>query len=238
MFFIPFGTREADRKQRFAYITWLLAAINIGVFAYMIYLGFTYGELSLSGFLDNYAATPSDVTDGTPFEPGLLTSMFLHAGFLHLIGNMLYFLPFGDNVEDRMGHLRYLVFYLACGLIATLIFILFNPGSNTPLVGASGAISGILASYLVLHPKGRVKGLLVIVVFFTIVQLPAVLFIGYWFVMQLFSISVGSQIEGGGVAYLAHVAGFVAGLVLTPLMLAGTPKVRATREAGDNHPLL
>lgn len=222
MFFIPFGTKEPGRKQRFAYVTALLALLNVAVFAYMVYLGVTYGDVRLAGFLDAYAVTPADITDGTPLEPGILTSMFLHAGLLHLVGNMLYFLPFGDNVEDRLGHVRYLVFYLACGLIATLAFVLFNPGSTTPLVGASGAISGVLASYLVLHPRGMVRGLLVIVVFFTVVKLPAILFIGYWFVMQLFSISasVGPQIEGGGVAYVAHVAGFVAGLLLTPLLLA------------------
>lgn len=225
MFFIPFSTAEPDRRQRFAYVTILLALINIGVFAYMLYLGVTYGEVRLAGFLEAYAATPADVTDGTPFEPGLLTSMFLHGSLLHLLGNMIYFLPFGDNVEDRLGHVRYLLFYLACGLIATLVFVLFNADSATPLVGASGAISGVLAGYLVLHPRGRVKGLLIIIVFFTVVQLPALVFIGYWFILQLFSISasVGPQVEGGGVAYLAHVAGFVAGLVLAPILRASAP---------------
>lgn len=226
MFFIPFGTKEPYSKQRFAYVTWLLALINIGVFGYMIYIGVTYGDAALGGFLNAFAATPADVTDSTPFEPGLLTSMFLHAGLLHIAGNMLYFLPFGDNVEDRLGHFRYLLFYLICGLIATLVFILFNPSSTTPLVGASGAIAGVLAGYLVLHPRGSVNGLLIIIIFFTRVHLPAILFIGYWFFIQLYSISTSSgvQAEGGGVAYVAHVAGFVAGLILAPLLSLGVKR--------------
>lgn len=221
MFFIPFGTREPDRKQRHAYVTWLLALVNVGVFAYMIYLGVTFGEAQLASFLNNFAITPADVTDGTPLEIGIFTSMFLHAGLLHIVGNMIYFLPFGDNVEDKLGHLRYLLFYILCGLVATLVFVAFNPASTTPLVGASGAIAGVLAGYLALHPRGRVKGLLIIIIFITRVELPAILFIGYWFFTQLFStyVSFGAEVDAGGVAFLAHVAGFIAGLILAPLLL-------------------
>ncbi|MBA3757430.1 rhomboid family intramembrane serine protease [Candidatus Saccharibacteria bacterium] len=232
MFFFPFGTREANRKQRFAYVTLLLAAVNVSVFLYMLYLGVSFGEERLAGFFGDYAAVPADVTDGTPLEAGIFTSMFLHAGLLHLLGNMLYFLPFGDNVEDRLGHLRYLLFYIACGLIATLVFIGFNANSTTPLVGASGAIAGILGGYLALHPRGTVKGLLIIVIYITKVQLPAFLFIGYWFLTQLFSTyaSLGANVDAGGVAFLAHVAGFIAGLVLAPLMLATVKKSHPAHE--------
>lgn len=222
MFFIPYGTREDTRKQRFAYVTTLLVLVNVAVFIWELMVVVSLGEPALADTLNQYAAVPSDITDGTPLEVGLLTSMFLHGGLLHIIGNMLFLLPFGDNVEDRMGHVRYLLFYILCGLVATLVYTLFNAGSNVPLIGASGAIAGVLASYLVLHPRGRVKGFFFIIVLLIPVTLPAILFIGYWFVMQLFagvaSFGVSDAGSEGGVAYLAHIGGFVAGLVLTPFM--------------------
>jgi membrane associated rhomboid family serine protease len=238
MFFIPYGTREDTRKQRFPYITALLVLVNVAVFIWEIFIIATLGEPALAGFLDRYAAVPSDITDGTPLEFGLLTSMFLHGGLLHIAGNMLYLLPFGDNVEDRMGHFRYLLFYVLCGLIATLIYTLFNTGSNVPLIGASGAIAGILGSYLVLHPRGRVKGFFFIIILLIPITLPAVLFIGYWFVMQLFgsvaSFGIGDASTSGGVAYLAHLGGFVAGLVLTPFFAGKKPPLAHPHPA--HHP--
>lgn len=234
MFFIPYGTREDTRKQRFPYVTALLVLVNVAVFIWQVMIIVSFGEPALASFLDRYAAVPADVTDGTPFEVGLFTSMFLHGGLLHIIGNMLYLLPFGDNVEDRMGHLRYLLFYVLCGLIATIVFILFNPGSNVPLIGASGAIAGILASYLVLHPRGRVKGFFFIIILLIPITLPAVLFIGYWFVMQLFgsvaSFGIDDVSTGSTVAYMAHIGGFLAGLVLTPLF---APKKKPAPETAE-----
>lgn len=226
MFFIPFGTKEREGKRRFAFVTTLLALINIGVFIYMVYLGVTYGEARLLGFFNDYAAVPTDVTDGTPLEVGVFTSMFLHGGLMHLIGNMIYFLPFGDNVEDRLGHIRYLFFYIACGLIATLVFVAFHPSSPVPMVGASGAIAGILGGYLALHPSGKVRGLFIFIILITRVELPAILFIGYWFFTQLFSTyaSLGAPVDSGGVAFLAHVAGFIAGLLLAPILQANFRK--------------
>ena len=238
MFFIPYGTREDTRKQRFPFVTALLVLVNVAVFIWELIVVANLGESALAGFLDRFAAVPSDITDGTPFEVGLFTSMFLHGGFLHIIGNMLYLLPFGDNVEDRMGHLRYLVFYILCGLVATIIFIVFNAGSNAPLIGASGAIAGVLASYLVLHPRGRVKGFLFVIILLIPITLPAILFIGYWFVMQLFgsvaSFGISEVGSGTTVAYMAHIGGFLAGLLLTPLFAQKrSPSARLT----DTHDL-
>lgn len=218
--FIPFGTREAERKTRFPYVTAALVAINVAIFVYQIYLAVTYGEAQLAGFLNGFAVTPADVTDGTPLEAGLLTSMFLHGGLLHIVFNMLYLMPFGDNVEDRMGHGRYLLFYVACGLAASLVHIAFNPESTVPLIGASGAIAGVLAGYLVLYPRGYVRGLFFLWIIITRIELPAMAFILFWFAMQVFNsyVSLGVDTsEGGGVAFLAHVGGFIAGFVLAPI---------------------
>jgi membrane associated rhomboid family serine protease len=179
------------------------------------------GEPGLTEFLGRYAATPANIVNGPFLQIGLLTSMFLHAGLLHFLGNMLYLLPFGDNVEDRLGHFRYLLFYVLCGLAATLLFIAFNRSSMVPLLGASGAIAGVLGGYLVLHPRGTVKGIFFIIIIFLRVDLPAILFIGYWFIMQLFNSVAsfdGGEGSSGGVAFLAHVGGFLAGVVLAPLL--------------------
>ncbi|PLS81604.1 rhomboid family intramembrane serine protease [Candidatus Saccharibacteria bacterium] len=232
MFFIPFGTKERTRRQRFPYVTWALVLANIAVFAYQIYLQSSIGPAAFASFINLFATTPTDITDGTPFELSLLTSMFMHAGLLHIAGNMIYLLPFGDNVEDRLGHVRYIIFYLLCGFIATLVYVLFNPNSTIPLLGASGAIAGVLAGYLALHPTGSVKGLLIIIIFVTRISLPAFIFIGYWIATQIFySVSsFGTMSDEGGVAFLAHVAGFVAGLVLAPLLAAGRPKQDQAQE--------
>jgi membrane associated rhomboid family serine protease len=137
--------------------------------------------------------------------------MFLHGGFLHLGLNMLFFWVFGGNVEDRLGHLAYLVFYLVCGLLAGLAQMLAAPTSPTPMVGASGAIAGVLGAYFLLFPRSRVLTLVWLVIIARTVALPAVLFIGIWFLTQLFSLPEGA---GGGVAFAAHVGGFISGLVL------------------------
>ena len=151
----------------------------------------------------------------------ILTSMFLHAGWLHIIGNMWFLWIFGDNIEDQLGHFQYLLFYLLCGFAAAATHILLNFGSNLPTVGASGAISGVMGAYLLLFPRAKVLTLVVLIVFFTFWWLPAWVFLGYWFVLQFLS---GAQTIGqtgqetGGVAVWAHVGGFVAGLILIKLL--------------------
>ena len=141
-----------------------------------------------------------------------LTSMFLHGGWFHLIGNMWFLWLFGNNVEDSMGHVRYLAFYLLSGFAAAGVQTFMNPASVLPMVGASGAISGIMGAYIVLYPRVRVHMLVVLVIFITRIVVPAYLMLGYWFVLQLLGGSMAS--EGGGVAFWAHIGGFLAGALL------------------------
>jgi membrane associated rhomboid family serine protease len=181
-------------------------------------------ELSLGRYLDvfvmQYGAVPlrfirEESTIGR-FLP-LFTSMFLHGGWLHLGGNMLYLWIFGDNVEDRLGHARFLLFYLACGLAAALAQIYVNPTSTIPMVGASGAVAGVLGAYLVLLPQAQVLALIPIIFFFQLVELPAFLFLLFWFLMQFLNGAASiatTQATTGGVAWWAHIGGFVSGMAL------------------------
>ena len=150
----------------------------------------------------------------------LLTSMFLHGGWMHLIGNMLYLYIFGDNVEDRLGHAAYLLFYILSGTGAALIEVYFIQNSSTPLIGASGAIAGVLGAYFILYPRARVLTLIPLFIFFPIVEVSAFFFLGFWFIMQFFqgSLSLGAD-AAGGVAWWAHAGGFIVGAVLLPLFL-------------------
>ena len=147
----------------------------------------------------------------------VFTSMFLHGGWLHFLGNMLYLWIFGDNVEDRLGHAKYVLFYLFCGAAAALSHVFMNPASKLPIVGASGAIAGVMGAYFVLYPHSRVLALLPLFIFWEIIEVPAIIFLGIWFLMQFFtgigSIAAGATIETGGVAIWAHVAGFLAGVL-------------------------
>lgn len=146
----------------------------------------------------------------------LFSSLFLHGGWMHLIGNMLYLWVFGDNVEDKLGSVRFIFFYLLCGVIASLVHVSMDPTSTIPTVGASGAISGVLGAYLVLFPKARVLTLIPIFIFLQVAELPALIVLGLWFALQFINgmVSVGSGTAGmGGVAWWAHVGGFVAGMV-------------------------
>lgn len=225
IFFIPYGTVEKSKRRIFPFVNIAIVIGCVAIYLYQVYIVATLGIPALTSFTNEYAAIPSEVTDSTPLEIGLLTSMFLHAGLLHFVGNMLYLLPFGDNIEDCIGHLRYGLFYILCGLAATIGFILLNPDTSTPLIGASGAIAGVLGGYLALHPKGTVKGILIFVILLSRLNLPALVFIGYWFVLQLFSTvaSLGTE-EVGGVAYSAHVIGFIAGLLLMPIFTLTTKR--------------
>jgi len=151
-----------------------------------------------------------------PSEFTVLTSMFLHGGWMHLIGNMLYLWIFGNNVEDTMGHVRFVFFYLACGIVAALAQALPNPDSAIPMIGASGAISGVLGAYLLLYPRAHVLVLIPLGYFTRLVHLPAMFVLGFWFVLQLVSSALADSTRGG-VAWGAHIGGFVAGMALIPL---------------------
>jgi membrane associated rhomboid family serine protease len=167
-------------------------------------------EHDLNLFLRYYGVVPADF-----WIPSLITSMFLHGGWMHVIGNMWYLWIFGDNVEDRLGHGRFIVFYLLCGIAAALGQVAIEPSSTLPTIGASGAIAGVMGAYFVLYPNSRVLTL-VIWIFIQVVELPAVVLLGFWFVMQLLggvgSIARTAASEGGGVAFAAHVAGFLVGM--------------------------
>jgi membrane associated rhomboid family serine protease len=222
MFFIPYGTVESTPRRSFPYVNVFIVVLNVLVFAFQFYLLATLGQSGLEDFFAKYSFVPAAFSHNL-LQISLLTSLFIHAGLLHIVGNMAYLLPFGDNVEDRLGHAKYLFFYVVCGIIATIIYALFNLNSTTPLVGASGAIAGVLGGYIALHPtRSKVKGFLWIIIILIRIRLPALLFIGYWFLMQLFStvasLGPNTSAAGGGVAFLAHVGGFMAGLVLAPLL--------------------
>ncbi len=156
--------------------------------------------------------------------------MFLHGGLLHLLGNMLYLWIFGKSVEDSMGHVRFIFFYLLCGVIATFCHVFSNPDSRLPMVGASGAISGILGAYLLLHPRAKIRTLIPLGFFFRIIEIPAVLLLGFWIIIQVLygTQRMATSATGGGVAWLAHVGGFVAGLLLISVFQRSKNKMAHT----------
>jgi rhomboid family protein len=154
-----------------------------------------------------------------PAGATLVTSMFLHGGWLHLLGNMLYLWIFGDNIEDRLGRVRFVLFYLLCGVVAALGQGIADPRSEVPMIGASGAISGVLGAYIVLYPKAKVLVLVPLVVYITTLRVPAIVVLGLWFAGQLLSSLVAAPGSGGGVAFAAHVGGFVAGLMTIRLFV-------------------
>jgi membrane associated rhomboid family serine protease len=219
--------RDTIRSSSFPIVTAGLITANVLAFFYELSLG---RELEI--FVMQYGAVPRRF-----FAPGvpllervfpLFTSMFLHGGWFHLLGNMLYLWIFGDNVEDRLGHGRFLVFYLLCGLAAALTQIYLDPASRIPMVGASGAIAGVLGGYLHLFPHSRVLALIPIVFFFQIVEIPAFIFLVFWFLMQFLSGAASiatTQATAGGVAWWAHIGGFLSGLALGYVF----PKKRQTK---------
>ena len=202
------------------YVTGSLIGACVLVFLWQLSLG-SGGEAAFYGYgmiparLLGEAELPAGIPSVSPGAT-LFTSMFMHGGFLHLGGNMLFLWIFGDNVEDSMGHLRYLVFYLLCGVAAALTQALIEPNSTIPMVGASGAISGVLGAYILLHPQATVHTLVFLGFFATVVHIPAMIVLGLWFAMQFLSAAFTPTAEGG-VAFWAHVGGFIAGLVLVSL---------------------
>jgi membrane associated rhomboid family serine protease len=199
-------------------ITVGLILVNAVVFLYQLMLP----ERALQLFVAHYALVPAWFS-----VPALFTSQFLHGGWLHILSNMLYLWIFGDNVEDRLGHVPFLIFYLGAGAVAAVLQTLFNPFSSVPMVGASGAIAGVMGAYFVLYPQSRVLTLIFLFLFIDIVEIPAIFFLGIWFVMQLLS-GVGSlgvsNATGGGVAFWAHVGGFVAGLLIGLVLRGRGPR--------------
>jgi membrane associated rhomboid family serine protease len=211
--------KDRNPTYRFPVVNIAIIVANIAIFLYEVSLG-----SRLESFFLRFGVVPLDFSTSFNSSHGsvatyvpILSSMFLHGGWLHLGGNMLFLWIFGDNVEDKLGHGRYFVFYVMCGIAASLVHIVIDPSSGIPTVGASGAISGVLGAYLLMFPKARVVTLIPIFIFVHVAELPAFIVLGFWFVLQFFSglVSLGYQTAGmGGVAWWAHVGGFVSGLLL------------------------
>jgi membrane associated rhomboid family serine protease len=202
------------------YVTWSLIAVCVLVFFWQISLGGNAGEIAFY----QYGMIPALLFGSAELDPSVaeipawatvFSSMFMHGGWLHLGFNMLFLWIFGDNIEDSMGHGRYLFFYLACGVAAAMAQALVNPDSTVPMVGASGAISGVLGAYLILHPYATVRTIIFLGIFATMMHLPALIVLGMWFLLQLAS-AVFSTSGEPGVAFWAHIGGFVAGMALVP----------------------
>ncbi len=204
-----FPIRDHNPSETPPYVTYALIAINVVVF-----LGYWpfMADRELHYFFFEWALLPENITDGRSLHT-LVSSMFLHGGYLHLGFNMLFLWVFGDNLEEEFGHFRYLLFYLASGIGAGLAHVLVSPDSTQPLVGASGAIAGVMGGYLLLYPKAKVDVLFIFIVFFRIWPIPAWIMLGIWFAMQLLN-GVAASADSG-IAYWAHAGGFVVGLVLT-----------------------
>jgi len=216
--------RDTIKSKTVPYVNYTLISLCGLVFLYELSLGGRVGH-----FIRSTGVTPADVSVSLlqghlAAHPALtlLSSMFVHGGWMHLLGNMLYLYIFGDNVEDRIGHGAYLVFYLLCGAGSALVQVYAQQSSTAPLIGASGAISGVLGAYFLLYPRARVLTLIPLFVFFPVVEVSAFFFLGFWFLLQFLQgalASGGGDAAAGGVAWWAHAGGFVTGAVLLPVFL-------------------
>jgi membrane associated rhomboid family serine protease len=211
--------RDYNPPRRRSLLTWGLILINFGVYFYL-----AQNPVMDENAIAQYAVIPADITAGRHLGT-LITSMFLHANLLHVGGNMLFLWIFGNNVEDKLGELKFLVVYFASGIAGSLLQIFITPDSTVPMLGASGAISGLLAAYVLYFPRARI---LTFVVPFFIFTLPAYVFIGYWIALQALNAFLNIGAIGGGVAFFAHVGGFGTGLILALLL--------RPREHADPHP--
>ncbi len=217
-----FPLRDDNPTSITPIVTWILITINVIAFFYQISLGPQSGQLLIYqlGVIPAVISGDQSLIERIAIIPpalSLFTSMFLHGGWIHLIGNMWYLWIFGDNIEQAMGHLRYLLFYLACGFLASASHILTNVNSTIPTIGASGAISGVLGAYLLLYPRARVLTLIVFGFLWRTLYIPAAFMLGFWFLFQVLSGSMAGSQDSGGVAFWAHVGGFVAGMLLVGL---------------------
>jgi membrane associated rhomboid family serine protease len=236
--------RDNIPTRRFPVVTVLLIALNMVVFLYDRMTGHTEivrvltnrgvaeVEQFVGGLSQQYAMIPANVTQNFGLAwLTIFTSMFLHGGWLHLGGNMLSLWIFGNNVEDTLGRVRYLLFYLACGAVGAMAHIYTDPNSTIPTIGASGAVAGIMGGYLILFPHAQILTIVPIFIISTLMDVPAIVVIGLWALLQFFSanwLGGGGMLRGGGVAYMAHVGGFVAGVVLI-LLMGGQGLVRKHR---------
>ncbi|MGF1515852.1 MAG: rhomboid family intramembrane serine protease [Elainellaceae cyanobacterium] len=204
-------------------VTYVFVGVNIFVFLYQVGLS----QAGLEDFFRTWAVVPADLSASFAGQASpmvwitLLTSQFMHGGILHLGGNMLYLWVFGNNIEDKLGHLRYVLFYLGCGVLASLSQWFFSQSSTVPSLGASGAIAGVMGAYILRFPRAQILTLFPIFFFITTIRIPAIVFLGIWFVQQalygIASLSVPTDMGQGGIAYWAHAGGFVFGALLGPM---------------------
>ena len=219
--FIPL--RDENPTLRFPYITVFLIAVNILVFFYQL-----FSPQGLEFYIVRMGAIPYEITHFTSLSHlprispplSLFSAMFLHGSILHLLGNMLYLWIFGNNIEDHLGPFKFILFYFLSGLGASFAHIIFHPNSMVPMIGASGAIAGILGAYLVLYPRARVLTLVFLFIFIRIVPVPAAFILGFWFLIQILNVGIG-----GGVAWFAHIGGFIIGVLLISVMGKKNQKV-------------
>ena len=223
-------------SRRFPLVNTTIIIANVLVFLFESLLP----DNSLNTLINNFGLVPIRLTSGNSLAVlTIFTSMFLHGSWLHLISNMLALYIFGDNIEDRLGHFGYLVFYLLGGIAAGLLHVLSYPGSYTPTVGASGAIAAVLGGYILLYPYARVMTIIPIFFFVRIVQVPAVIYLGFWFISQLFNGTmqiVSNTFQGGGVAWWAHIGGFAAGLIMISLFKKKSAPVYETYSSRNIYP--
>jgi membrane associated rhomboid family serine protease len=212
--------RDNIPTKNFPFINWLFIGLNF----YFFYIELKIGNPArLDHFVNHWAVIPKLLfSDPRQYGFTLVTATFLHGGWLHIISNMLFLHIFGDNVEDRMGHFRYALYYILVGILANCTQAYFSQHSMIPLIGASGAIAGVPGSYFFYYPYSEVEALIPIFFFITIRSIPAFIFLGYWFILQLFSSTysitqMASEHSMGGIAFIAHASGFVAGLVMAPM---------------------
>jgi membrane associated rhomboid family serine protease len=215
-----FPIRDDVPSRTFPAVTVGLIIVNVIVFLFELGLG----ARGLRAFVGNYGlvpgyvtayATGADVSAGRVFLP-FFSSMFLHGGWIHLIGNMWYLWIFGDNVEDRLGHFRFLIFFIVCGIMANAAHYIFNATSGIPTIGASGAVAGVLGAYLISYPRARILTIVPLFLFIHFIELPALIVLGFWFVLQFLNgaASVVMSSATGGVAWWAHIGGFIGGILI------------------------
>jgi membrane associated rhomboid family serine protease len=233
---------DDNPTQRAAIVTWMVVGLCIAIFLWQQSLPARLGHAAALSFgmvpavIFGTAHLPRELAVVPPWA-SLFTSMFLHGGWLHIAGNMLFLWIFGDNVEDAMGSLKFVVFYLTCGVVAALTQALAAPNSVVPMVGASGAIAGVLGAYLLLHPWANVRVLVVILIFIRLIDVPALIVLGLWFLGQVISAET-TPASVGGVAFWAHIGGFLCGLLLLPIFkrrgvsLFGARRTRAFAVSG------
>ena len=218
-----FPLRDNVDSQTLPIVTWAIIALNVFVFLIEV----AVGPQNIESFLQTYGLIPADFISHFQLSNAMhiFSSMFLHAGWGHLLGNMWFLFIFGDNVEDRMGHFRYLLFYILSGIAAACGQMFVSPNSHIAMIGASGAISGILGAYLLFFPSARVLSLVPMGTYSRTVEVPAVFFLGLWFMMQLFTglvpLASGISQDNGGVAFWAHVGGFVFGIITAKIFDRG-----------------